>query len=154
MVNEQDYVELGLNCADICGALDRGLNGKRLDDISQSVCEAIRQLTMQVVMVSQFLRLTDNTLDHTRAASDIRKKATRLSGRGHVSRLLYAKGDKEKIAAWKLELNRILLVFNVRPGAITSLLLMIPFSDRIGDQYLCDDFQDQCDSFQHPCNNF
>ena len=45
MANELDYVELGLNCADICRALDRGMNGKRLDDLSQSVCEAIAQLT-------------------------------------------------------------------------------------------------------------
>ena len=45
MANEQDYVELGLNCADICRALGRGMGGKRLDDLNQSVCEAINQLT-------------------------------------------------------------------------------------------------------------
>ena len=45
MVNEQEYVELGLVCADICRALDRGMNGKKLNDLSQSVSEAINQLT-------------------------------------------------------------------------------------------------------------
>ena len=45
MVNEEDYVELGLTCADVCTALDRGLNGKRLEDLNNSVCEAIKQLT-------------------------------------------------------------------------------------------------------------
>ena len=45
MANALDYVELGLSCADICRALDRGMNGKRLDDLSQSVCDAISQLT-------------------------------------------------------------------------------------------------------------
>jgi hypothetical protein len=45
MANELDYVELRLNCADICKALDRGMNGKKLGDLSQSVCEAINQLT-------------------------------------------------------------------------------------------------------------
>jgi len=45
MINELDYVELGLFCADICRALDRGMNGKKLDDFSQSVCDAINQLT-------------------------------------------------------------------------------------------------------------
>ena len=39
-----DYVEIGLNCADICTALERGTNGKKLDDLSRSVCEAINQL--------------------------------------------------------------------------------------------------------------
>ena len=45
MINELDYVELGLTCADICNALGRGMNGKRLDNLSQSVCDAITQLT-------------------------------------------------------------------------------------------------------------
>jgi len=48
MINEQEYVELGLSCADICRALDRGLEGKSLDDLNRSVCEAISQLTTWV----------------------------------------------------------------------------------------------------------
>jgi hypothetical protein len=48
MINQQDYVELGLNCADICRALDRGMDGKRLGDLSHSVCEAVNQLTVWV----------------------------------------------------------------------------------------------------------
>lgn len=43
-MNERDYVELGLSCADVCRALDRATNGKKLEDLSQSVCEAINQL--------------------------------------------------------------------------------------------------------------
>ena len=45
MANDQDYVDLGLACADICTALDRGMSGKRLSDLSRSVREAINQLT-------------------------------------------------------------------------------------------------------------
>ena len=45
MVNKLDYVELGLSCANICGALDRGMSGRRLDDLNRSVCDAICQLT-------------------------------------------------------------------------------------------------------------
>ena len=45
MVNEADYVDLGLACADVCKALDRGMNGRREDEFSQSVFEAIGQLT-------------------------------------------------------------------------------------------------------------
>ena len=45
MSNEQDYVDLGLNCADICVALDQGMGRKRLEDLSQSVREAVNQLT-------------------------------------------------------------------------------------------------------------
>ena len=46
MVNKLDCVELGLSCADVCRALERGTNGKKLNDLSQSVCDAINQLTM------------------------------------------------------------------------------------------------------------
>ena len=45
MVNETDYVGLGLACAEVCTALERGMNGKRLDDLNRSVRNAIAQLT-------------------------------------------------------------------------------------------------------------
>ena len=45
MANEQDYIDLGLSCADICKALERGMSGKSLNDVSKSVCDAINQLT-------------------------------------------------------------------------------------------------------------
>ena len=48
MVNEQDCVDLGLSCADVCRALDRGLKGKRSDELSQSMLEAIQQITARV----------------------------------------------------------------------------------------------------------
>ena len=44
MTNEKDCVELGLACADTCTALSRGLNGKLLKDLNNSVCEAITML--------------------------------------------------------------------------------------------------------------
>ena len=48
MANKQDYVDLGLSCADVCKALERGMGGKTLDDFSQSACDAINQLTTWV----------------------------------------------------------------------------------------------------------
>ena len=45
MTNEQDYVDLGLSCGDVCQALDRGLNERRLDELSKSVLGAIGKLT-------------------------------------------------------------------------------------------------------------
>ena len=45
MANKSDYVELGLACANVCKALERGLDGKELDSLSPSVREAIEQLT-------------------------------------------------------------------------------------------------------------
>ena len=44
MANKAEYVELGLACADVCKALHRGMNGKEVHDLSQSVREAVNQL--------------------------------------------------------------------------------------------------------------
>ena len=45
LANEQDYVDLGLNCGEICKVLDRGTKGREMEGLSQSVREAINQLT-------------------------------------------------------------------------------------------------------------
>ena len=45
MVNEQDYVDLGLFCGDICKALERGISGKKLRHLSKPVCDAMNRLT-------------------------------------------------------------------------------------------------------------
>ena len=44
MVNTEDYVELGLACAEVCASLKRGLDGKSEDDLNDSVRKAIKQL--------------------------------------------------------------------------------------------------------------
>jgi hypothetical protein len=45
MANKQDFVELGKSCGRVCQALDRGLNGKKSEELSRSVLEAIEELT-------------------------------------------------------------------------------------------------------------
>ena len=59
MTNETEYIELGLACADVCGALSRGVDGKKLGDLSQSVCGAITQLA---TWVKPFIRALDSSL--------------------------------------------------------------------------------------------
>ena len=55
MANKAEYVELGLACAMVCRALDRGMDGKKLVDLSQSVYEAIGRLATWVEAVMQRL---------------------------------------------------------------------------------------------------
>ena len=45
MINKTDCVDLGLACADVCRVLYRGIKGRRLDEVSQPVLEAIGELT-------------------------------------------------------------------------------------------------------------
>jgi len=50
-----------------------------------------------------------------RTVAGIQKKIIEKRGRHLLSRILHAKNDKEAIPAWKLDLNRILHIFNVCP---------------------------------------
>ena len=45
---------------------------------------------------------------------DIQGKLVKWDKRNAVSRRLHAKSDKETIVSWKLDLGKILRVFNVR----------------------------------------
>jgi len=44
-INDAGYVELGLACAEVCEALDRGMNGSRVNQLSRSITGAIEELT-------------------------------------------------------------------------------------------------------------
>jgi len=44
-LNEEEYIKLGIACADVCIVLERGMRDKRSEDLNQSVSEAIAQLT-------------------------------------------------------------------------------------------------------------
>jgi len=46
MINEVGCVGLGLACADVCMALDHGMKGREPNEFSQSLLEAIEQLTV------------------------------------------------------------------------------------------------------------
>ena len=48
-----------------------------------------------------------------RTVAEIQAKVIKQSGRNIGSRLLHARNNKDKIAAWKQDLNEILQIFNV-----------------------------------------
>jgi hypothetical protein len=45
MANDKDYIDLGQSCGDVCQILYRKLKGKQLDQLNQSVLDAIGVLT-------------------------------------------------------------------------------------------------------------
>ena len=45
MVSKVDYVELGLTCADVCEALDLGIDRRQADELNHSILEGIEKLT-------------------------------------------------------------------------------------------------------------
>ena len=44
MSNKDDYVDLGLSCAEVCKVLERGLKGTKPEDLDETVVEAIDRL--------------------------------------------------------------------------------------------------------------
>jgi hypothetical protein len=133
-VNKADYVELGLACAGVCNALERGMRGRRMNELSRSVLEAIGELTTSVNPAETrfFAQPAYHTLNR-RTVADIREGVVKLGKRNVAARLFHAKNDKGTIASWRLDLNRILHVFNVGSTGSIRRSLADPPSDGAGD---------------------
>jgi len=67
-----------------------------------------------VIVVHEVLNAPDCRAPDRRTVARIQEKIIEKSGRNLLSRLGNAKNDKETVVTWKLDLNRILIVFNVR----------------------------------------
>ena len=113
-MNKTDYVGLGLACADVCKVLDRGVRGRRADELSQPVFEAIEQLTTSVKPMGSISSTAAYHASNRRTITEIQRRIIEKGQRNLFSRLAHAKDDKETLASWRSDLNRILQVFNVR----------------------------------------
>lgn len=76
---------------------------------------------------AQFEYFVDGAINR-RTVAEIQRKIIKQGKRNAVSRLAHAKNDKETIATWRLDLDRILLVFNVRSVISVWLLLLTAHS--------------------------
>lgn len=57
--------------------------------------------------------------------AEIKRDIIVLNGRSTIANVVYSKSNKEKIAAWRAELDRILQVFKVRSITTLSASLII-----------------------------
>ena len=57
--------------------------------------------------------LTMQSQSHGRTLADIQNKIDKRRKRNAISRAFHAKNDSQTITSWRMDLNRILLVFNV-----------------------------------------
>jgi len=73
-----------------------------------------------------FIKFSSRTLD------EIQENIVKRSRKNAISRRYRAKDDKEAIATWRLDLNRILRVFNVRSVIPTRPLLTVRFQAELG----------------------
>ncbi|KAF9783181.1 hypothetical protein BJ322DRAFT_1212004 [Thelephora terrestris] len=103
LANQQDFVDLGLACARVCKALDRGLKGRQLSDLNPSVLEAIEELTTTL--------------------AGIQSAIVKLGKRNAVSQAFHANSDKDKIARWNRELDRIRQIFSLELEINNNILL-------------------------------
>ena len=63
--------------------------------------------------------------------AEIQKKIVKWGKRNAISRLFHTKADQKAIAAWRLELNRILHIFNVRSVTYARPLLTVHFQTEL-----------------------
>jgi hypothetical protein len=125
-MNKTDYVELGLACAEVCKALDRGMKGRQANELSQPVFEAIEQLTTSVKPTGYILCTTCLPCPNRRTIAEIQGRIIEKGQRGLFSRVAHAKSDKDTLASWRSDLNRILHVFNVRSASSVRQSLTTP----------------------------
>ena len=69
--------------------------------------------------------LAHRSLDR-RTIAEIQGEVLKRGGRGRVSRFLHSRDDKDVIAAWKSDLNRLLHVFNVRSVRLCLVVTDFP----------------------------
>jgi len=73
--------------------------------------------------------------------ADIQGKLVKWGGRGAISRHLRAKDDKKTIATWRLDLDKILQVFNVRSVLAVKTSANFPTPERTRNKHKCNRFQ-------------
>ena len=66
-----------------------------------------------------------------RTVAEIQERVIEKGERNLLSRLVHANSDKEAVGAWKLDLNSILHVFNVRSVGFTQISLIFPFQTEL-----------------------
>ena len=66
-----------------------------------------------------------------RIVAEIERDVIKLGKRNAISRLFHPKDDKERIAAWRSDLNRVLHVFNVRSTTSSSAPLTMCFQTEL-----------------------
>ena len=113
---------LWLTCVDVCKALNKGVDGRRMDQPNQSVLGAIEKLATWVEPAISTLGDSLTKLS-IRTVAEIQRHIVERGRRNAISRRLHAKDDKEAITTWNLELNRILRVFKVLSVALMWQLL-------------------------------
>ena len=112
MANEQDYVDLGILCVDICKTLKR-TNGRAQDNLNKSVFDAMNQLTTCVELAMHVCCPIAYHSPDRRTIAEIQGEVLKRSGRRRISRFLRSKDDKDAVAGWKSDLNRLLRLLNV-----------------------------------------
>ena len=76
------------------------------------------------------VRFTYHAL-YRRTVAEIQQEVAKKSERNVASRVFHARNDKDTIAGWNVDLNRILHIFNVRLVVCTWLSLIVPFQTEL-----------------------
>jgi len=110
MINDKDFVQLSESCSNVCEVLDAAIQGKKAEDLNQSVRAALED-SERYFDYPWPCRLTIPS-EH-RVLREIERALRRRASTPH------SKHKKEKVGGHMLEINRIL-------GAISKNGLFLP----------------------------
>ena len=75
-----------------------------------------------------------SSLDTAVGAMNLAKEVSSMTPAKAVFGTVHTKNDREVVAAWRSDLNRVLHVFNVRSADPVRQFLTAPLPDRAGNQ--------------------
>ena len=135
MVNNQDCVDLGILCAEVCDALRRGTGAKRKEELSEPVRKAIDRLERWVYPAMCALRPSTNRGYDHRSIREIERKLNKQAEKNKVVKYLTASNVKGKNAGWRSELNGMLQIFDVRQIYSRFVVANHCLPDRVGSEH-------------------
>jgi len=99
------------------------MKGRQVDRLSQSVSIQGDYTVDKVSSTSDaYCARSTHNLNH-RTVAEIQEKVAEKGARGLLSRLTHMKNDRDVMATWRSDLNRVLHVFNVCSAASVQQLL-------------------------------
>jgi hypothetical protein len=110
MMNKDDFIDVGVYCAQICSSIERGTRGKTDGNLSPSFVEAITQSSLGSLSLSSQHFIWQIHICTDRTVNDIGASAGESSFRTIFSRAWSSDRDKENIAGWQQVLSRLLQV--------------------------------------------
>jgi hypothetical protein len=101
MKNKDDFIDVGIYCAEICSAIERGTLGKTEGNLSPSFVKAIKELTRLIMITHPFLSSHKSVSAPTEQLTTSETRSTRIPCEQFYRGPGFQTGTKRKLPVGK-----------------------------------------------------